>query len=119
MAELRLGRALEFRDDLLGQHLAELDPPLIEGVNVPDDAMSEDGVFIERHELTKGGRRELLGENGRRWTIAFEHPVRYQPVQGALGLDCLGCFTESQRFSLGEDVRQEDVVVPAKRMKRL
>jgi hypothetical protein len=30
MAELRLGRAVEFWDNLLRQHLAELDTPLVE-----------------------------------------------------------------------------------------
>ncbi len=48
--ELRLGLALELGDDRLGQRLAELDAPLVEGVDVPDRALSEDAVLIQRHQ---------------------------------------------------------------------
>src|SRR4029450_11298788 len=119
MAELRLCRAGEFWDNLLGQHLAELDTPLVEGVNIPDGTLGEDGVLVERHELAERCRRELLGEEGIRRAIALEYPVRHQPIRRALGLDFLGCFTEGQRLGLGEDVRQEYVVVPAQRIERL
>src|SRR6266496_6599164 len=48
VAERRLGLALEFRDDALGQYLAQFDSPLIERVDVPDDALGEDAVLVER-----------------------------------------------------------------------
>ncbi len=40
MAKGGLCLALEFRDNALSQHFTQLHPPLVEGVNVPDDALS-------------------------------------------------------------------------------
>src|SRR5262245_66203026 len=119
MAELRLYRIVEFSDNLLRQHLAQLDAPLVEGVNVPDCTLREDDMLVERHELAERCWRELLGEEDVRRAIAFKHPVRHQPIWCALGLDCLGCLAEGQRLSLGEDVCQEYAVVPAERIERL
>src|SRR5262245_47113812 len=96
MAELRLGRALKFWDNVLRQHLAELDTPLVKRVNIPDDALSEDGVLVERHERAERGRRELLGEDGIRRAVALEHAVWHQPLRCALGLDFLGCLPKGQ-----------------------
>ena len=76
-------------------------------------------MLVERDELAERCRREPLGEDGVRRAIALEHPVRHQPVRRALGLDFLGRLAEGQRLGLGEDVRQEHVVVPAQRVERL
>ncbi len=111
--------ALEFRDDALGQHLAQLDAPLVERVDVPDDALGEDAVLVERDELAERFRREPLGEDGVRRAVALEDPVRHEPIRRALGLDFLGRLAEGQRLGLGEDVRQQHVVVPAERVERL
>src|SRR5262249_37180633 len=57
----RLGRAvvvrqiglavrLELGDDALRQHLPELDAPLVERVDAPDDALCEHAVLVERDE---------------------------------------------------------------------
>src|SRR6185436_2304482 len=53
VAELRLRLALELRDDPLGQHLAQLDAPLVEGVDLPDRALGEDAVLVEGDELAE------------------------------------------------------------------
>ena len=45
VSQLRFGLAGELADDLLRKHLAEFDAPLIEGIDVPDSALSEDGVL--------------------------------------------------------------------------
>src|SRR5262245_14167577 len=44
VTERGLRRALELRDDSLGQHLAQFDAPLIERVDVPDDTLCEHAV---------------------------------------------------------------------------
>ena len=41
MGKLRFSFALKLRDDALRQDLAQLDTPLIEGINVPDHALRE------------------------------------------------------------------------------
>ena len=50
---LRRRLAFEFRDDALGERFAKFDTPLIEGVDVPDDALGEDVVFVEGDELAE------------------------------------------------------------------
>jgi hypothetical protein len=36
----------EFGDDALGEDFAEFDTPLVEGVDVPEDALGEDAHFV-------------------------------------------------------------------------
>src|SRR5204862_7934378 len=63
--ERRLRRALELGDDALRELLPELDAPLVERVNVPDHALREHAVLVERDERPERLRRELLGEDHR------------------------------------------------------
>src|SRR4029453_15310385 len=49
--------------------------PLVEGVNIPDGTLGEDGVLVERHELAERCRCELLGEEGVRRAVALEQGV--------------------------------------------
>ena len=119
VVELGLRLALELRDDALGQHLAQLDAPLVERVDVPDRALGEDAVLVERDQLAERLRRQPFGEDRVRRAVALEDAVRHQPVRRALGLDLLGRLAEGQRLGLGEDVRQQHVVVPAERVERL
>ena len=42
----------------LGEHLPQLDAPLVERVDVPDGALREDAVLVERDELAERLRRE-------------------------------------------------------------
>ena len=44
---------LNFRLDLLGKLLAELDAPLVVRVYVPDDSLDEDFVFVRGDQLAK------------------------------------------------------------------
>src|SRR5215218_10971093 len=47
VGQLRLGVGLELGDDRLRQDLAQLDPPLVEGVDPPDGPLGEDAVLVE------------------------------------------------------------------------
>ncbi len=40
----------------LASTLPELDAPLVEAVHVPDDALDEDLVLVERNQLAERGR---------------------------------------------------------------
>ena len=46
MTECGFYRALEFWDNSLSQHLAQFHAPLIERIDVPDDALGEHVVFL-------------------------------------------------------------------------
>src|SRR5207253_69989 len=58
--EIRLTLALQLRDDALGQQLAELDAPLVERVDLPDDSLREDAVLVKCYQLAQGRRRQTV-----------------------------------------------------------
>jgi hypothetical protein len=47
MGKSWLGGALQFRNDAVRQRLAQLNPPLVERVDIPDGALDKDFVFVE------------------------------------------------------------------------
>ena len=53
-------RALEFRDDALGQDLPQFDSPLVEWIEIPDRALSENGMLVKSHQLAQDFRGESL-----------------------------------------------------------
>src|SRR6185312_14083749 len=67
---------LEFRDDLLGQDLAQLDAPLIKRIDLPDGSLRKDAVLVERHQLAESLRSQPFSQYHVRRTIAFEGAVR-------------------------------------------
>src|SRR4030095_8427803 len=117
MIELGLRLALEFRDNSLSQHLAELDAPLVERVNIPNDALCENRVFIKSHELTQHFRRELVGKDRVRWTVGLEDPGGHEPIGRALSFHLLWRLTKSERLGLSEHICQEHVVMSSQRIK--
>ena len=48
------------RNDPLRENLAEFDAPLIEAVDLPDGALREDAVLVQRHQLAESGRRQAV-----------------------------------------------------------
>src|SRR5262249_4926262 len=92
---------------------AQLDAPLVERIDVPDDALSEDAMFVERDELAQRLGCEPVGKDRVRWPVALEDAVWHEPVWRAFRLNLLGCLAKRQRLRLGEDVGQHHVVVPA------
>src|ERR1039458_5228694 len=99
--------------------LAQLHTFLIERVNLPDGALGEDDVLIKGDELAERFGRELLRQDRVRWAVALEDPVRHERIVPLLGLDLLRRHAESQRLTLREHVRQQQVVVAPKRRERL
>src|SRR5262249_1099069 len=64
MLGLRLRCALELRNDPLGEHLAQLHAPLVEGVDLPDGALGEDAVLIECDQLAERTRCQAIEQDG-------------------------------------------------------
>src|SRR3954468_23609635 len=59
--ERRLALARQLGADALRQHLAELDAPLVERIDVPDHALHEDAVLVERDQCAEDVWRQPLG----------------------------------------------------------
>src|SRR4051812_17991785 len=68
-------RRFELREDGVRELLAELYAPLIEAVDVPDDALDEDLVLVGGDERAERARRDLLHEDRARRAIAGEDLV--------------------------------------------
>src|SRR5262252_5867849 len=94
MAQDWFGTAIEFRDDALGQHFSQLDSPLVERIDVPHDALRENGVLVEGHQLAECSWRQLLREDGVRRAIAFEHPMRNERLRCAFSSHLIRCLAE-------------------------
>src|SRR5215831_17707698 len=115
MAQPGPGRALQFRNNALGQYFSQLNSPLIERVHFPNYTLSEDDVLVKRDQFAENFRSESFGEDGVRWPVAFKNAVWDQPVRCSLGFDLFSRLAESERLGLGEDVGQEHIVVTTQR----
>src|SRR5262245_25101774 len=119
MVEARLCLALEFRNNALGEHLAQLDAPLIEGVDMPDRPLGKNRLLVKSDEFAEDFRGEPLGEDSIRWTVALEYASRYERIRRSFSLDLLGRLAEGQCLGLREHVGHEHVMVPAEPIERL
>src|SRR4051812_27457469 len=100
MREGRLGGGVQFRKNSPGQDLSEFDTPLVEGVDLPDDALRENRMLVKRYESAQRGRGEPLREDRVRRPIALEHAMGRQPLRRAFVADLLQCFPEGQSLGL-------------------
>ena len=100
---------IEVLKDILCQDFTQLNAPLIEGVDIPDDALGEDFVLIECHEHTEGIGIQFVADNGIGRSIAFEGLLSSEGIAdtGLFGLDLCGGLTKSQCFGLSNEVRQQ------------
>src|SRR5262245_1525990 len=115
----RFGCALEFRNDALGQRFAQLDTPLIEGVDTPDSALSENAVLVQCDEFPERFRRQLFRDDRIGRMVTLEHAVRHKPIRHALRFRLLGSLPERERFGLGKDIGDEHVMMAAERIGRV
>jgi len=61
----------------LGQRLAQLHAPLVERIDVPDHALHEYAVLVQRDQCAQRVRRESFGEDGVARPVALERAVRH------------------------------------------
>src|SRR5215470_4959789 len=111
MFESGLALALEFGNNALRQNFPQFNAPLIEWVNVPDDALSEDCVLIQGDKLSQCGRCETFRQDHVGRTVTCKDPMWRQPIRRAFSFDLFPRFSECQRLSLREDVCNKDVVM--------
>ena len=111
----------EFREDLLGELLAEFNTPLVVAVDVPDNALREDLVLVHGDEGAERFRRNVVHHDGVGRLVAFEHLVRCEECDFFFGLTILAEFFLSlgerlavhQGFGLGKEVGEQLLVVIA------
>ena len=75
MAQHRVCRP-QFRDDPLGQHLAQFHAPLVERIDPPDAALGEHLMFIQRNQRTQAVRGECLPQDQVGRPVALGHTMR-------------------------------------------
>src|SRR5678815_467387 len=111
MIETGLCRTFQFRNNALRQNLPQLYAPLVERIEIPDDALREDVMLVERNQLPQSRGCEPFSEDHVRWPVALKDAVRDEPVWCALSFYFFRRFTEGQCLRLREDIRQEHVVM--------
>lgn len=103
----------------MGEDFAEFDAPLVEGVDVPEDALGEDAHFVEGDETAEDGGGEFFGEDDIGRAVAVEDSMWGECGGGAFGFDFGEGFSEGEGLGLREDIRHEEVVMAAERVERL
>ena len=107
MRQRRLLGVLQLWNDPLRQLFAQLHAPLVERVDIPDHALREHRMLIERHQLAQDVRRKFFRNKHIRRPIALEDPMRHQPVSRALGLHLFRRLAERQSLRLRKHVTIE------------
>src|SRR4051794_36704072 len=75
------GVALELGQDLAGELLAQLHAPLVEAVDVPDDALDEDLVLVEGDQRAQPVGGELAVEDRVGGPVAGERLVGHELLE--------------------------------------
>src|ERR1700739_2276188 len=112
-------RVVHGRSQLLGELLAELDSPLVEGVDPPHQALSQHAVLVERDELAERRRVQLLEENDSARTAAGIDLVRnerrdarrWQPLAYELCAHGVRALSRHQRLRLRKAARDGEVLL--------
>src|SRR3569833_4755724 len=111
----------QFWQDRLGQLIAEIYTPLVEGIDLPDDALHEDLVFVERNQGAERARIELLEQYRIGGPITRKCLVQQQPrdLVGAHARRAEFCahflasLAAHQSLGLSKDVRQQNAMMVA------
>ena len=101
---------MEGRDNLLGKLLAQLDAPLVVGVDAPDRALDKRDVLVQGDKLAERERGQRVAEDRGRRTVALKAAGRDDLLGRALGAHLIGRLTKSERLGLGQEVAQEQLV---------
>mmetsp|Transcript_17218 Transcript_17218/g.43891 ORF Transcript_17218/g.43891 Transcript_17218/m.43891 type:complete len:430 (-) Transcript_17218:352-1641(-) len=101
----------QFREDGLGKLLAQLHAPLIERVNIPDDALRVNFVLVHGDEAPKRPWGQLVHKDGVGGAVAEEHLVRNNVLARALLPHLRLSLAAHERLRLRKEVAEEDRVV--------
>ena len=97
--------------DILGEDFAELNAPLVEGEDIPDDALDENLLFVEGHEDAEHAGGQFIGNQRIGRTIALEDHVRLKVR--ILGRAFFENTTEREGFCLGDEIGEQFLMMVA------
>lgn len=106
-----IGRWLQLGKNLFGQHLSELDAPLVEGVDVPDGTLGEGDVLVVYNQCAKCGRGDLVCQDRCGRSVSEEGLVWDKVVWCTFSLDFFGGLSKHESFRLSEKVGSKHVLV--------
>ena len=105
-------RLFQFGQDRFGKLLAEFHTPLIETIDIPDDSLGKNLMFVKSDQGAKGAWCQLLKQEAIGRFVACKDFVRYQHFQFLtthalrcqLGADFCSGLPTHQGFRLREEV---------------
>lgn len=109
---LAVSRLIQLLEDLLGQALAQLDTPLVKGVDVPNGALGKGEVLVVDNQSTElGGTNVAANQDAGGGTVAQEDLVLHQVLRSAFSLDLLCGLADHQSLGLCEVVGCQHLLV--------
>jgi hypothetical protein len=102
---------IQLAENALGKLLAELDAPLVEGVDVPDGALDESEVLVVSDQRAERAGGDFLGQDRGGGPVAEESLVGNELVGSAFGLDGFGGLADHEGLRLCEEVGGEHALV--------
>lgn len=109
---LTIASFIKFLQDLLGQHLAQLDTPLIKAVDVPDGTFGEGQMLVvdnQGSQLSRANRSSNKDRSGR--TVAEESLVWNEFFGSTLSSNLLVSLANHQSLSLCKVVGRQHLLV--------
>ena len=106
-----LAAGIELSPDLLGQDLAKLDAPLIEGVESPDEALGGGTMLVDGQKLPNRKGIQTGHEHRTGGAVALKDLVRTKGLIDTLGDKILQRLAIRQSIGLREEVGHELIVV--------
>src|SRR5574343_189181 len=110
-----VGFATDAWRQFAGQLLAQLDTPLVEGVEVPQHPKAEHLVLVEGDKLAEGERAQLRHDDGGRWLVARETAEGQQVVGNARLAGFFDGLAEGEGRRLRQAVGKQAAVVAGER----
>jgi len=106
-------RLINLLKNLLRQHLAQLNAPLIEAVDIPHRTLRKRQMLVVNNQGAQfSGSNVSTDEDACRGPVAQEYLVGNQVLgHAAFGTDLIGCLAYHERLGLGEVVAGEHLLV--------
>ena len=112
-------RCRQVGQNALRKDLAELNAPLVEAEDVPNDALREDLVLVERNKRTQSLRGQFITQKRVRRLVALKGLERDKVLGHTLTTAIIRRLAEGQGLRLGEEICHQLVVQVSNRIVRL